>query len=113
MDITDRETIEGCLERGHFDVLMPDGTLDDYDNAVPSYYAKTQGLGECVDTNGSETFIKNIAEDGTVIVDFIVYDREFENGHSWKEKTFRACGKVFYKETDWPVYRVEKLEVQE
>ena len=107
--IIDKKTIEDFFRHGHFDVLMPDGLEDDYDLAVPDYYASQKKLGECIDSNGSEPFVNQIMDDGTAIIDFLVYDREYENG-SWDQKNLRATGKLFPKEEDWLVYHITKLE---
>ena len=74
------------------------------------YYAKKRDLGECVDQNGSESFVKSIAEDGTVVVEFFVYDREFENGYSWEERHFRAVGKLKRYGDQKLFYSINKLE---
>lgn len=107
--ITNRKTIEDFFGHGHFDVRMPDGREDDYDTAVPDYYAVQKHLGECIDSNGSESFVNQIRDDGTAIVDFLVYEREYERG-KWDQKNLRATGKLVQKEEDWLVYHISELE---
>tara|TARA_Y100000310_G_scaffold276920_1_gene294420 strand:+ start:3132 stop:3491 length:360 start_codon:yes stop_codon:yes gene_type:complete len=109
MSITDRKTIEDFFNDGHFDVHMPDGQEEDYDIAIPDYYAAQKGLGECMDSNGSESFVNQIMDDGTAIVDFLVYEREYEQGE-WDQKNLRATGKLVEKEEDWLVYHINRLE---
>ena len=33
-EIKDQKIIEEYFGHGHFDVIMPDGTFDEYDNAI-------------------------------------------------------------------------------
>ena len=107
--ITNRESIEDFFKQGHFDVHMPDGQEGDYDKAVSDYYANQKNLGECIDSNGSEYSVNQIRDDGIVIVDFLIYEREYEQG-AWTQKNLRAIGKLVKKEEDWLVYHIDNLE---
>ena len=111
--ITDRNEIEKYFHSGHFGVLTPDNNLDDYDNAIGDYYAKLNDLGECIDSNGSEASLENIAEDGSISVDFFVYDREYERG-SWEEKHFKTTGKLILDKAIYDgeeaVYNIEQFK---
>lgn len=99
--------INDFFDQGEFLVEMPDGVIDDYDNAIPDYYANLENLGECIDSNGSECSLYN-ADGDKVIADFIIYDREFDYG-SWEEKSFRATGKIMHFEDDF-LYKIDKLD---
>ena len=106
--IADRKTIEDFFRHGHFDVCMPDWQEDDFDNAVPDYYATQKEFGEPIGSDGSEHFINQIMDDGTAIVDFLIYGREYERG-AWDQKNLRATGKLVQKEEDWLVYHINDL----
>ena len=107
--ITNRKTIEDFFRHGHFDVHMPNGQEGDYDNAVSDYYASQRNLGECLDSNGSESFVHQIMDDGTTLVDFLIYDREYERGE-WDQKNLRATGKLVKKEENRLVYHIDRLD---
>jgi hypothetical protein len=107
--ITDWTIIDEFFLRGHFDVCLPNGQVDEYDNAIPDYYASQHDLGELIDTNGSEASVKEVQDDGTVLVDFFVYEREFAR-EKWDQKNFRATGILVEREKDWVVYEISKLE---
>ena len=111
--VSDIEEIKRYFNRGHFAILTPDNQLDDYDNAIGDYYSRLNDFGECLDSNGSEASIEEIAEDGTVIVNFSVYDREYEK-ISWEEKEFKTRGKLVLDSQIYggeePIYYVEHFE---
>lgn len=103
----DKKTIEDYFRHGHFDVQMPNGLTDDYDNAIADFYARSKNLGECLDSNGSEAVIHQI-ENSCVSVDFLIYDREYERG-SWEQKKIRAYGRLIKKD-DKLIYKVKRVE---
>ena len=103
----DKKTIEDYLRRGHFDVQMPDGLTDDYDNAIADFYARSKNLGKCLDSNSSEAVIHQIG-DSCVSVDFLIYGRDYELG-SWEQKNIRAHGSLITKD-DELIYKVERVE---
>lgn len=111
--ITNKAEIEEYFCRGHFDVLMPDEAMDDYDNAIGDYFARQKGLGECLNSNGSEASLKSIGDDGLVRVTFNVYEREYERG-SWDEKCFEARGNLVLDDGIYEgkesVYKIIELE---
>lgn len=111
--IINQEEIKKYFCSGHFDVLMPDGVMEDYDNDVGDYFARQNKLGECLDSNGSEASIKSIEDDGLVRVTFNVYEREYEH-KSWDEKCFEAKGISVLDDSIYngeePFYQITELE---
>ena len=106
--ITDIKIIEDFFRHRHFDIQMPDNTIDDFDNGVADYYSRQKGLGKCLDTNGSEYLVYKIREDSTIEINFLFFERIFEKGR-WDEKNFRTKGKLYLRE-DSLLYRVDEIE---
>jgi hypothetical protein len=70
---------ENIAWKGHFDVVMPDGSTDDYDTAIPDFTVK-QKYGEhpeCLDSNGSSPN-ECILINGVATFVLEVADREYE-----------------------------------
>jgi hypothetical protein len=105
--IMNNKEIEDFFCRGHFNVTTPDGNKDDYDNAIPDYYAKLNSYGECIESNGSEPeFISY--NNGIITVEFFVHEREYEKGMRWEEKCFITKGHI-----DNNTYVVDNFEEKE
>jgi hypothetical protein len=101
--------IEEFFSHGHFDVEMPDGSLEDYDTAVPDFYAKTLGYGECLDSNGSEAELYEITPT-QVVVDFLIADRAYEKA-IWVIKNIRAYGDLVNEFVSGElIYRIDRIE---
>ena len=83
--ITDIKIIEDFFRHRHFDIQMPDSTINNFDNGVADYYSRQKGLGKCLDTNGSEYLVYKIREDSTIEINFLFFERIFEKGR-WDEK---------------------------
>ena len=65
---------------GHIDVAL-DGHVDDFDCLIPEhYFFHSLGLkGEVTDSNGSDYTVISLDADDKFVIDFTVYENEFES----------------------------------
>lgn len=100
---------EDFFVHGHHIVLMPDKTTDEYDTAIPDYYVNVmlEKPSECIESNGS-TADYELLPDGRIQVTYVIFDREYDNGISWEEKTFVCVGKIVNIE-DEIMFKIESI----
>ena len=95
---------------GHHLVLMPDGSIDEYDVIIGDYYVRVimgNTDAECEDSNGSEAEYE-VLPDGTLKVTYHIHDRLYDSGITWEEKTFVCCGQIVEHGSDL-VFRVDDI----
>lgn len=106
------KTPEQFFMHGHHFALMPDGSCDDFDIAIPDYYVhvmKCHPDAECVGSNGSDMGYE-VSSEGKLTVAYDVYDREYDDGTEWNEKRFNCLGKLT-EHDGYMVFKVEEIRV--